>query len=70
MKSLLNEAPAVTVARQTAALAAEHGKTFAKKAMRSFGVSVNNVPHLILSNTVLCLLEQEIHPNRDIKQCI
>ena len=36
MKSLLHEAPAVTVAPQAAALAAEHGKTFAKKGNEVF----------------------------------
>ena len=38
-----DEAPAKTVAEQTAALASQHGKAFAENAMGSFGVSSSNV---------------------------
>lgn len=38
-----HEAPAKSLADKTAALAAEHGKTFAKNVMSSFSVSAGNV---------------------------
>ena len=40
---LPNEAPARTLVEQTAALAAEHGSTFAKNTMSSSGTSKSNV---------------------------
>lgn len=39
-----SKAPAKVIATKTRALAAEHGKRFAKSTMRSFGVNVKNVP--------------------------
>lgn len=50
-----DEAPAKTVSEKTAALAAEHGKTFAKQSMGSFGISASNVPGLNYY-LILCFL--------------
>ena len=46
-----NEAPAKTVAEQTAALASQHGKAFAENAMGSVGVSSSNVTCFGLAGT-------------------
>ena len=43
-----DEAPAKSVSEKTAALSAEHGRSFAKNAMGSHGVSSSNVTGLAL----------------------